>query len=328
MNKSNIIFVLFLFCITCSALGNTQNTELSTSALQIYLPREITVQDNTLLLGQIGIARGPETLMKKADQVTLGRFSMSGQEIVVPRNTILSRLASNGFSASDVTFIGAEEVTVKQKQQIIDSEDFTILADDFLKKNLSGNSISAWKPVRAAQEMIIPDNVANLKYSCSFEKNIQASQVKVEVSVFSGDNKIGSRSVTFRLEYESRTPVAIVDIAPGAVISTENVKIEKRSSNSPEQKDWKSPYGMLAKRAIKANTEIRDQMLASVERQIVIKRNQNVIIRIEKPGFVITAVGKTMQDGKSGDFIKVRNVDSQRIIIAKVNGDGSVEPVL
>jgi flagella basal body P-ring formation protein FlgA len=333
MNKSKIVLIFcVLYCISCFAFGNTQNAELSTqnesdSGLQIYLPREITVQNSTLLLGQVGITRGTETIVKKANLVTLGRFSMPGQEIVIPRNIILSRLASNGFSASDVTFLGAEKVTVKQKQQIIASEDFTNLADDFLKKNISGNSISGWKAVRAAQELIIPDNSEGIKYSCSFEKNIQANQVNVEIAIFSGDKKIGTRSVVFRLEYEFRTLVAVADIAPGEIITSENVKIERRPSNYPEPSDWKLPYGLLAKRAIKANSEIRDDMLCSAELQTIIKRNQNVIIRIEKPGFVITAVGKTLQDGKTGDFIKVRNVDSQRIIIARVNEDGSVEPV-
>jgi flagella basal body P-ring formation protein FlgA len=34
-----------------------------------------------------------------------------------------------------------------------------------------------------------------------------------------------------------------------------------------------------------------------------------------------------MQDGRAGDYIKIRNVDSQRIIIASVNENGTVEPV-
>ena len=69
-------------------------------------------------------------------------------------------------------------------------------------------------------------------------------------------------------------------------------------------------------------------MLRSLEAPVIVKRNQNVVIRIERPGFLITAVGKTMQDGKVGEYIKVTNMDSQRIIIAKITEEGTVEPVL
>ncbi len=34
-----------------------------------------------------------------------------------------------------------------------------------------------------------------------------------------------------------------------------------------------------------------------------------------------------MQEGRAGEYIKVRNVDSRRVISAKVNKDGTVEPV-
>ncbi len=333
MNKSLIILAIcILLGDSCYVFADTQKTEISeqneiNSGLQIYLPREITVQDSALLLGQVGITRGPENLIKKANRVALGRFSMPGQEIVLPRHTILSMLASSGISSSEVTFLGAEKVTVKQKQQIVTSDYFTNLADAYLKKNLSINSVSGWKTLRTAKELIIPDEGKNIRYSCSIDNNIQNSQVNVTVTVFSGDKNLGSRNVVFRLEYETRTPVAISDIAQGAVISTENVRIEKRPSNFPEPADWKSPYGQTATKVIAANTVLRDDMIGSIGPQIIIKRNQNVIIRINKPGFLITAVGKTLQDGKAGDFIKVRNVDSQRIIIAKVKEDGSVEPV-
>ena len=61
---------------------------------------------------------------------------------------------------------------------------------------------------------------------------------------------------------------------------------------------------------------------------VVIERNQTVVIRIDRAGLVVTAMGKAMQQGKLGENIKVRNVDSQRVILAKVNEDGTVEPVL
>jgi flagella basal body P-ring formation protein FlgA len=59
----------------------------------------------------------------------------------------------------------------------------------------------------------------------------------------------------------------------------------------------------------------------------MLERNQTVIIRIDKPGLAVTAMGKSMQQGKLGELIKVKNIDSQRVILARVNEDGTVEPV-
>jgi flagella basal body P-ring formation protein FlgA len=41
----------------------------------------------------------------------------------------------------------------------------------------------------------------------------------------------------------------------------------------------------------------------------------------------VTATGKAMEKGRLGECIKVKNIDSQRVILAKVNEDGTVEPV-
>ncbi len=84
---------------------------------------------------------------------------------------------------------------------------------------------------------------------------------------------------------------------------------------------------MVTKRAVPANTVLGPHMVAPVKPAVVIKRNQNVVIRIERPLLVVTAIGKAMNDGRTGEYIKVRNVNSQRIILAKVNEDGTVEPV-
>ena len=68
-------------------------------------------------------------------------------------------------------------------------------------------------------------------------------------------------------------------------------------------------------------------MITSPRPEVILKRNQSVTIRIESAGFVATAVGKVLQDGISGEYIKVQNIDSKIILTAKVNDDGTVEPV-
>jgi flagella basal body P-ring formation protein FlgA len=153
------------------------------------------------------------------------------------------------------------------------------------------------------------------------------NQAKVEIIVSSADKKIGVRDVYFALKYNCRQAITTTPVVKGTVIGPENVKVEKIISNYPESSDWESPYGLIAKRSLVANTILRPYMIESHKSPIIVKRNQSVVIRIEKPGFLITAAGISLEDGKTDEHIKVRNADSKRIVIARIREDGSVEPV-
>jgi flagella basal body P-ring formation protein FlgA len=329
----------------CRASANDKTDKLPTNLnLKVYLPREVTVRDSHLSLGQIGIIRGSESLAAKASKITLGRISVPGQKIIVDRHMVLSRLACNGIPASKVTLTGAEKTTIKQQYRMISGDQFVALASSFIDANSPRASTSRWHPtrkpkdfaipgtakdpMRKPKDFAIPGTAKDLKFSSRLLKSNMRNQARVEIAVLSGGKKIGAREVILGLKYKCRHAVAKVDIAAGAVIGMENVKIEEKFSNYPEPAGWKPPYGLIARRSLRANTVLRPNMAGPVKSPIVVKRNQNVVIRIERPGFLITAVGTTMQDGKAGEYIKIRNVDSQRIIVARINADGSVEPVL
>jgi hypothetical protein len=145
----------------------------------------------------------------------------------------------------------------------------------------------------------------------------------------------------------------LIEIPEGAVITPENVSIETIVSNYPEPKDWplraasilsrptesaltKSspsgwlgwPYGLIAKTKMPAKTVIKKNMVSAVALAIAVKRNETVVICVESPGLIVTAVGKAMQEAHAGEYIRVRNIDSQRIILCKVNEDGTVTPIM
>ena len=223
---------------------------------------------------------------------------------------------------------GAEKITVKQKQQVISGNDFVNLASKYLEENLVDEKLLKHNPISTPENIYFSKECENIEYSYNLKRNNRGNQASVEITVLADGKKIAARNITFSMQYECRIPVAVVDIPAGTLISEDNVKIEKRQSSYPETVGWKAPYGLIAKNTIHANTMINSNMVGSVTSQVVIKRNQNVVIRIRKPGFEITAVGITLQDGKTGEFIKVRNVDSQRIVMARIAEDGSVEPVL
>jgi flagella basal body P-ring formation protein FlgA len=296
--------------------------------LQVYLPREITIKDDTIKLGQVGIIRGEEALVAEAGEILLGRLTMPGQQIVIDRAIVLSRLASNRIPASKVTLTGAEKITVKRQQQIIRGSEFVEMASSLLGKNSPAGSGYIFEPVRVPADLVVPGAGRDIKFSPRFVPGDAPNLAKVRIAVLADGEEIGVREVTCRLKYSCRRVVTLVEIAAGENLSPENVKIEATLSNYPEPAGWKTPYGLIAKRRLPANTVIRSGMVESRLPTVTVARNQTVVIRVERPGLLITALGKAMQKAKAGEFIRVRNMDSQRIILARVKEDGTVEPVL
>jgi flagella basal body P-ring formation protein FlgA len=329
-HKNTRVFVacaLMSCSVFCGASANSGTGDSqSDSALRVYLPREVTVEDGHLSLGTVSIIRGSEALVAKASEITLGRISVPGQKITIDRPMILSRLACNEIPASKVTLTGAEKITVKQRQQIVSSDEFVRLASSFLKSTPPAASVCQWDPMRKPKDFIIPGTGKDIRFSPRLVHGSAKNQAKVEIAVLSGDKNIGQCEVIFGLKYNCRQAITKVDIPAGGIISPENVKIETAPSDYPEPAGWKTPYGLTARRRLAAKTVLRPNMVGPLKSPIIVKRNQNVVIRIETPGFVVTAIGKTIQDGRAGEYIKVRNVDSQRIILVRINEDGSVEP--
>jgi flagella basal body P-ring formation protein FlgA len=330
--KIAVIFTGVLLSVNwtfCSAsTNNSDDLSREGSGLQIHLPREITVKDNQLSLGQISVIRGEETLAAKASQIELGTISVPGQKIILNRPTIISRLASSGIPVSKVKFTGAEKIRIEQLRKTIEGAEFIESAEVFLKNNPPSANVCKYTPVRTPEDLILPGESREIELSPQIITNSSKTHARVRVLVLEKNKVIETREVTFRLTFQSKKAVALTDIKAGDMISPENVKFEETISDYPEPADFKLPYGMIARRSLPAGTTLSLNMFGPAAPAVVVERNRNVIIRIEKPGFLITAIGKTMEEGSPGDYIRVRNIDSQRIILVKVNEDGSVEPVL
>jgi len=316
-----------IVCLVVSPCGSAGN-ESQEDSLRIHLPREIAVDSNVPSLGQIGIIHGEASLAARAGEIAMGRIAAPGQQITIDRLTVLSRLASNGIPASKVKLTGAEEIKVRQQGQTIIADEFVGLARLFLERNPPARSICESELMRGPVDLILEGSRQDVKLSPRLLRSSAPNQVRIQIAVVSGGKEIASREVGFRLKFNCHKVVTLVEIPAGGVVSPENVKVEKTVSSYPEPADWSTPYGLVARRRLPANTVLGSNMIGPVEPAIVVKRNQNVIIRIAAGGLVVTAMGQTVEEGSAGEYVRVRNVDSQRIILARVNEDGTVEPVL
>ena len=323
-NIQLILIVTVSWIVSASVYADTKQVK---ETLKIYLPREVTVAGSSPRLGEVAIIRGSEALISKAGNISLGSFSTPDQNIVINKNTVLSRLACNGISTRRVTLTGAEETVIKCQHQLITGNQFVEQATAFLDNNLPDDSICQLDALRTPDNLVLPGVSDNIKFVCRLVKTGMRNQCKVLVAAFQDGKEVGREEVVFRFRYQCRKVITKTAIAKGQVISTENVTIENGISNYPEPTGWTPPYGLVATRSLAASAMVAPNMVSSPEPQVLLKRNQSVSIKIENGGLVATAVGKVLQDGVVGEYIKVQNVDSKIIIMAKVNEDGTVEPV-
>lgn len=294
--------------------------------LRVYLPRQAVVKDDVIRLGQVTIVRGDAAMAEKAHEIALGRLAFPGQQIHLDRPTILARLACSGLDASDVTLCGAQTLVVSRQEQVITSEQLVKAAQDYLVANPPWPYECSWRLVRSPGDVAVAGIAEDLQMVACLKPSPSARTVKVEVGIEARRQQVAKSQVEFAAQYKVPQAVAVVDIPAGAVISEQNTKLETTVSDEPP-KGWRPPYGLVAKRLLRANSVIRPELTRPVELPVLVERNKTVLIKVELPGLRVSAIGQALQDGRVGEYIKVRNIDSQRIIAARVNEDGTVVPV-
>ena len=294
--------------------------------LQVYLPRDVKLDSPTPTLGQVAILSGDEAMVQAASSIAMGQLALINQNLIIDRPTILSRLASSGISASKVKFAGAEKVAVSLKNTTISSEQVLRAATECIKAAAKENNFSSWMVTRHPQDLLLGEVKANISFRAS-QSLVQPNIARVLVEIFADDKLAGKQFVDFRVKYWASQIVAAADIDKDSILTQDSTTMQKFEADSPQIAEQVTVYGMTAKRDIKQGTAIVDNMFYNPKPQAVVKRNQNVVIKIESPTVMITATGKAMDDGMAGEIIKVQNNDSKRVIMAKVNTDGSVEPV-
>ena len=283
MTAKRIIAAGLLAAAAVVAQATILHADQSGSTLKLYMPREVMVKDNVICLGDIAVASGDESLVRKASDIRLGAISYAGQQVTINRYTIMTRLGSSGIDTSRVDLSGSEKIIVTLYRKSVTSAELMAAAERFaarfplpLDQRLRALDVPA--------DVNVGDFTGKLEVIPSLLGQPKDNPMKIGLCVSRDGKELSRRQVRF---------AAVPRVAPPAAAITATVK-PAPVAESPK----------------------------------VVFRNQPVMIEVDLPGLRVTAMGLPLEDGKAGQFIKIRNLDSKRDIIAKVKSDGTVSPVL
>jgi flagella basal body P-ring formation protein FlgA len=322
------LFVIVSLAFACEVCGET-------AGLRIYLPRETSIKGDTISLGSVGVIRGDDKLVAAACVVSLGKFRLTGQQIVIDKQTIVSRLASEGINGKKVIFSGADKVVVKRDEKVITSERIIAVACQFAEKQLSGYSVSSMEVVGAVKDHALAEGVWDVELLAEPTRYNKKSRLNVFVKIVEKGVEIDRCKISLALRYENKRAVASMNIPKGAVISSDNINIETFESSSPDKTELSIPYGLVAKRNIIVGSVLDDRLVGPMrsskadEDFLAVKRRQIVSVRIEAGGLSVSSLGEALGDGRVGEYVKVKmgTERGSRTIIAKICEDGVLKPV-
>jgi flagella basal body P-ring formation protein FlgA len=144
------------------------------------------------------------------------------------------------------------------------------------------------------------------------------------VGIYDDGTLVREESVRVRMEVAMDVVVSAKFLPRDTEINADDVKLVRKWFNQNpanivtqmEDVIGKHPYS-----DIRQNIEIKRNMLKSVK---TIKRGKMVKMVLENGPMMIVTFGLSEEDGSRGDFIKVKNISSNKIVYAKVIDDSSV----
>lgn len=120
--------------------------------------------------------------------------------------------------------------------------------------------------------------------------------------------------------------VAALAIPTGKLLARDDVTLEERNwAKTPDAiTDLAQLEGRTSRRAMKPGQIVRKRYLKGGES---VKRGQDVRIVARHAQVEVSSAGTALEDGMTGETIRVRNTRTGRIIAARIAGPGTVEPL-
>jgi len=318
----------WLVAAACLAVAPVARAGEEAAAVRVHLPRTVRADGGPLRLRDVALVQCAEAdLRARCEAIAMGRGPFSGEALTLDRALVAARLATCGVRGNRVRFTGAERVVVTRAETVTGADAVTEAARAFLEQARPAPAGCTWRAVRRPEPIRTPSG-GEVKLTARTARHAARGEARVAVTATLAGEAAGTSDVVFRLMYPNRRLRAARDIAPGEVVTPENTTVETVPADRPDGGAWSGVYGGKAARLIPVGAEVKPGLVELAGDQVVVHRNQGVVMSLEGALFRITAVGTAMENGRPGEVIRVRNVDSGRVVLAKVAGDGTVEPVV
>lgn len=216
-----------------------------------------------------------------------------------------------------------DQVSVERASHVIGSDAIAsrLLAELASQRSVKNATIQLDNP---GVRLVVPASAGDAMAVDGLTFDQRTGRLSAVVSAPAGDPNAERQRVTARVVYRTELPVLNRPLAPGDVITAEDlsqVKMRRDRIGPDVVVDASQLVGKTPRRPLRADQPIRT---GDVQAPVVIHKGEFVTIVLETPTMRLTAQGKAVADGAMGAAIPIANTNSKRVIDAIVTGPDTV----
>lgn len=299
------------------------------AGVTVTVNAETTVAGPVLTLGELATVAGDDAERVKAlSAAKLGNAPSPGNRVTLTSEMLGARLAATGLDFSGVTWQVPAAVVVITAAQTVSGEQLLAVAGEAVRRQLGagGDDEVTVTPLGTTPDVMAPLGRVELKAEVPAGIRFNAPTAAV-VAVSVDGRPFTNVSVRFNIKAYQQVVVAARNIAAKETITAENIRSERREVGkiSGYITDADKVLGLTARRPVMAGAPITE---AAVDKPLVIRRGANVTILVKVGEMTVSAGGQAMQDGREGEVIRVQNVVSKRMVVARVVDANTVQVII
>ena len=279
----------------------------------------VAIDSDEVLLGQIAGIEGSDTRwIQQLKGIVIGRAPLPGKTRQYDQHYLQMRLKQHHVDLSSVILEVPQIVEVVRSAVKIEKTELKQIISDFILHNISqDNKTVRIKEIRVPQSVILPKGRVAYKVAAPRSGELKG---KCSIAVDFSVNGHSQKKVWATATIEILGPVVVTRRPLGRhkPIAEDDIELQTMDlSDLPDGvvADPEAVLGKRTRRAIGAQTPLRADL---IELPPLVKRGDLVVIIAETNGLKITTLGQVKKRGRLGERIPVVNMDSKKILYARV----------
>lgn len=320
------LYAGLVFILAVAALWAWPESAGATHSAIIRVHDRVEIDGDEILLGQIAAIESSDPLwIQQLKGIVIGRAPLPGKARQYDQRYLEMRLKQQHVDLSAVVLEAPQIVEVARSGVKIEETELKQIVSDYILQNIPrDNKTVRIKAIRVPQRIILPKGRVAYKVAAPRNPELMGKcSIAVEFSV----NGHSQKKVWATADIEILGPVVVTRKPLGRhkPITEDDIELQTMDlANLPDSviTDPGAVLGKRTRRAIGAQTALRADL---VELPPLVKRGDLVVIVAESNGLKITTLGQVKKRGRLGERIPVINMDSKKILYARVIDSNTVK---